>query len=285
MVGDRTIVRQVEGFRIRIAPYHDKNDPDFIQCRAVIRDQANKTIFSDHDFGFKINLTGKDINGDGVPDVVLESYSGGAHCCWTYYIISLGPKPGLITQVYNERPPIFVENKRTGKMEMHTLDGSFDYFDFLSHAETIFPQLYLRLDGRRLLDISPEYRESYNEEIQAAKHKLGPEVLKQFHSVKSREELVDHPNRETAGPVLAIILAYLYSGRRAQAHGALQQMWPAFDQERMWKLILKTRKEGMRRYTAMPKAIEKQKSGVRSQESEVRPDARHTMVTGFKLNM
>jgi len=30
--------------------------------------------------------TGADITGDGVPNMVVLSYSGGAHCCSTYYL-------------------------------------------------------------------------------------------------------------------------------------------------------------------------------------------------------
>lgn len=33
---------------------------------------------------------GSDITGDAVPDLVLMNYSGGAHCCSTYYIFELG---------------------------------------------------------------------------------------------------------------------------------------------------------------------------------------------------
>lgn len=33
----------------------------------------------------------EDITGDGVPDLVISDYSGGAHCCLTYYIFSVEP--------------------------------------------------------------------------------------------------------------------------------------------------------------------------------------------------
>ncbi len=46
-----------------------------------------------------------------------------------------------------------------------------------------------------------------------------------------------------------IVLAYLYSGREAQARQALQELWPPFDQERIWNLILETRHNGILRYT------------------------------------
>ena len=44
---------------------------------------------------------------------------------------------------------------------------------------------------------------------------------------------------------LMIVFAYLYSGREKQAHQALQDLWPPFDQERIWNLILETRHNGI----------------------------------------
>ena len=39
-----------------------------------------------------IKSTG-DITGDGVPDVMIDYYSGGAHCCFESYFINLGKTP------------------------------------------------------------------------------------------------------------------------------------------------------------------------------------------------
>jgi hypothetical protein len=37
-----------------------------------------------------IPLVGQDINNDGIPEFVLGEWTGGAHCCYTYKIFSLG---------------------------------------------------------------------------------------------------------------------------------------------------------------------------------------------------
>ncbi|HEX6275995.1 MAG TPA: hypothetical protein VFZ53_23305 [Polyangiaceae bacterium] len=37
-----------------------------------------------------------DLTGDGVPELLVTESSGGAHCCSTYRVISLGPKPALL---------------------------------------------------------------------------------------------------------------------------------------------------------------------------------------------
>jgi hypothetical protein len=69
-------------------------------------------------------MSDADLSGDGVPDLALESYSGGAHCCWTYYIISLGEKPRLIKQFDNERGAGFVRNRENRRVDIVTQDGA-----------------------------------------------------------------------------------------------------------------------------------------------------------------
>jgi hypothetical protein len=58
-------------------------------------------IFSAHDPGMALVVAGRDVNGDGVPDIVLEGDSGGVHGTNTYYAISLGESGrGLIRKEY-----------------------------------------------------------------------------------------------------------------------------------------------------------------------------------------
>src|SRR5713101_828578 len=114
--------KKLEGFELQISTYPDANNPDLDECEAEIYDPRGDVIFSEHDWSFAIELAGVDVNGDGIPDVVLEAYSGGAHCCWTYYIISLGSKPGMLLKLENNRDVSFYKNKN-GRIDLATLDG------------------------------------------------------------------------------------------------------------------------------------------------------------------
>ncbi|HKD80650.1 MAG TPA: VCBS repeat-containing protein [Candidatus Angelobacter sp.] len=237
-----TKLKRVNGFVIRLAPFSAaENEP----CRAQFIDARGKIVFSAADWGLSVVLAGKDVNGDGIPDVVLEGYSGGAHCCWTYYIISLGANPRLLSQFYNQQAAEFVSN-RAGRIEIHTSDGAFDYFES-PHAFSPIPDIYLRLEGNRLVDISRERVADYDKEIAEIKAEISAEDLAALRQAKSKDEIIDR--EEVAMNALRIVLAYLYSGRQAEAHAALKKMWPAFDQDRIWKLILETRRKGILRYT------------------------------------
>jgi hypothetical protein len=79
-------------YRLRVVqvPDHETND---YMCRVyLVTAGGSKTLVLD-DFNISVHRgTGEDIFGDGNTGLVLEGYSGGAHCCWTYSIIDLGER-------------------------------------------------------------------------------------------------------------------------------------------------------------------------------------------------
>src|SRR6266851_8337942 len=79
--GVGSVTKKLDGFEIQISPYPDKDNPDLDECEAEVYDPRGDVIFSEHDSSFVIELAGVDVNGDGIPDVVLEAFSGGMHCC------------------------------------------------------------------------------------------------------------------------------------------------------------------------------------------------------------
>ena len=235
----------VHGFTISV--YRHPNQKEFPnECAAKVASPEGKTVFQAHDQGTWIApVTGKDINGDGEPDAVIGGWSGGAHCCYTYWIVSLGEKPGLVTRIYNEEPLEFTDLSNDGRITLTTGDGRFDYFDGMCHACSPIPSVYLRFEGDQLKDVSDEFWPKYLKEIENARKELDPQELMEFRAkFMPNRSLRENSYEETRGKVLTIILAYLYGGRADGAWKALEEMWPPRDTTRIRKLILKTRGKG-----------------------------------------
>ena len=80
----KAIQTGLSGFVLRLSPLPEAvNIATGNGCRAQVFNSHHKLVFSAADWGFSIVLNGQDVNGDGSPDLVLEGYSGGLHCCWT----------------------------------------------------------------------------------------------------------------------------------------------------------------------------------------------------------
>jgi len=155
-------------------------------------------------------------------------------------------------KIENERHIDFEDLNHNGTIVWIALDGSFDYFDGLCHACTPFPELYLKMLGDRVIDISPQYLSHYDDEIKAARFKLIHEHLEDFIAARNEQQMYS-AGSNVKPLVLTVVLAYLYSGREQQAWKALDEMWPRFDRQRIKRLILKTRAEGLLRYVDKPK--------------------------------
>ena len=93
---------------------------------------------------------------------------------------------------------------------------------------------------------------SQNDEIKAARFKLIHEHLEDFIAARNEQQMYS-AGSNVKPLVLTVVLAYLYSGRELQAWKALDEMWPRFDRQRIKRLILKTRAEGLLRYVDKPK--------------------------------
>jgi len=231
------------GFTINVAP-----DNGEYGCRAKIVSLKGKLVFEYDNWGIDIvPVSGKDINGDGAPDVVLEGFSGGAHCCWTYSVISLGQQPGLIREFKNRAPASFEDLKGNGHVEILVRDGGFDEFDRVAHPFSPFPLLILRLRGRKFLDVGPGFVSVYDKEIRSEHNRLKPINLETFLHSDPTQIHDDIGYEETQRAVSLIILDYLYSGRTGEAWKSLKQFWPAADSERIRQEMLDQYCNGLRK--------------------------------------
>jgi hypothetical protein len=113
------------------------------------------------------DLTGRDISGDGQPDVVVSSWSGGAHCCYTTAVVSVGPevRPVLDLSTGNCQGE-FVDLDGDGTLEFVTCDDAWAY-DYCSFADSPLPRVVYAYDaaaGRYKPD-TPRFASRYRDEL------------------------------------------------------------------------------------------------------------------------
>jgi len=232
---------RIEGLRPEDA--HDVDDPEG-SCKAQVTSAKGAKVFEAEDVMMDLVVFTDDLNGDQKHDVAFEGFSGGAHCCFTLWVVSLADPPGLIQKIENNTDFSFARGKG-GRVEIQTGDGSFDNFDSLSHADSPFPSVHIRLEGTKLIDAGPEHWADYEAWIAEVRKELSADQVTRFRSLKNMDDVAGHDLWSTESMVLEIALSYLYGGRQADAERILDEMWPVFDRERIWKLILKTRSEGI----------------------------------------
>ncbi len=239
---------KVSSFRIIVEQEHSES-----ACRAIILSDNGQEIFRLQDWSVDVvPVTGKDINGEGHPDAVLESFSGGAHCCWTYFVVSLTDKGGLIRKFENRTPASFEDLSHNGTVDLVTQDGAFDEFEGLPHPFSPFPTIVLRLNRDKFEDVSKEFWPVYEKKIEQVRRDIKTSELERFIRSKPAEVHDDLDYLRTESAVLTVILEFLYGGRPEEAWKALGELWPSDDRERIRHAIINEYCGGLRSDLSLP---------------------------------
>ena len=226
---------EIGAYEVRLVA--EGGNSDERDCKAYLVDKSGKRLLLLADFAIGIHQGSReDLFADGHPALVLEGFTGGAHCCYDYRIVSLSEPPVILGSIENESPFYFFRDKTSGQFRIMTSDGAFDYFDGLCHACTVFPRVVLKVDHDGLHDAGPEFAEQYESEIAFARAKIPQREEGQF---------LESDFKDARTVVLEVVFSYLYSGREAQAWKTLDELWPAKDRERIKKLIIDTRARGL----------------------------------------
>jgi hypothetical protein len=237
----------VGDYEVRLVSLPQTKKADHV-CRAYLVDRSGTSTLLLEDWDIFVNqATGEDIFGDGHPGLILEGYSGGAHCCYTYKIVDLATPPMILGSIENDVPFFFFKDSTSERFRIMTSDGAFDYFDGMCHACSSFPTVILKVSGGRLVNVSSQFVPEYDTEIAELRRSIDDDELDQFLTV---HDLATNGQAKAEfetlrQQVLQIVLAYLYSGREQRAWQTLEEMWPAGDRLRIRKLILSSKAEGI----------------------------------------
>ncbi|MFZ0731695.1 MAG: hypothetical protein WAM79_05170 [Candidatus Sulfotelmatobacter sp.] len=232
----QAISYHVGGYQVKLIPGPDLKIHDSL-CRAYLVARPGHETHLLTDWAISIYQgAGEDLFGNGHPSLILEGYSGGAHCCFTYRLVDLAEKPVVLSPIKNASPFFFFKDPASKQFRIMAGDGAFDYFDGMCHACAPFPRVVLRADDAGLRDVSADFVEQYDSEIALARAKIGNGEIGQF-------QIADFNDAKAV--VLEIVYCYLYSGREQQAWQTLDEMWPAAGRERIKKLIVAMRAKGL----------------------------------------
>jgi len=98
--------------------------------------------------GGRVIGRGEDLTGDGRPNIVAREFSGGAHCCTTYYIYEVSPQ-GVLTQIAR------IDAQNGGGFEDRDGDGFPEFilpdwtwaYELTCYACLRYPEVVLKFDG------------------------------------------------------------------------------------------------------------------------------------------
>jgi cephalosporin hydroxylase len=86
---DETVTTDINGYKFVIA----SSNYGMTHTLTVLR--RDKSVWTLEDYMIKLADSDslglpKDLTGDRIPDVIIQTFSGGAHCCFADFVLSLG---------------------------------------------------------------------------------------------------------------------------------------------------------------------------------------------------
>jgi len=171
------------------------------------------------DFVSRIDpVSGKDITGDGVPELVVERYSGGASCCFSCVVLRLGEELTRISlPLDSSTQATFRDLDGAGIHEVIGTDNRFRCV-LCCCANSPLPTVVLKYDRERgYIPASPDFPE------------ICDAVIPEYRAKAEGRWNGPFEEQDPTGRcyVLPLVLAYLYSGRAAEAWEALAQYSPS----------------------------------------------------------
>jgi hypothetical protein len=220
-----------DGYEISLAPAHNSQGGGD-ECTAAIYNRAGRVVFRTTGFSviFDENHTGQDFDGDGKPEVVfITDTGGGNHCCWAYNVISLSPKPH---KLFDIDAPGAVQFEKDSQGKMVIWQRTAGPYGFTSMARAPFAEKVFRVREGKLVDATPEFCSRIfsdrNEDYRAWNIDLAPEKIKVLQSTGNTG--LDH--EEIVSALLSRALQHVFC-RQFDAALSDLNFWPQANRTKM----------------------------------------------------
>lgn len=169
-------------------------------------------------------LSGTDINGDRFPDLIVSAWSGGAHCCYSSGIYSVGENvtPILVLETGNCGPGELEDLDGDRTLEFITCDDQWAYA-YCSFADSPLPRViysYDRTRGMYVVD-TPRYAARYRDQLAEALD----EAQTWLSTSGGRDAAVDRCR------LLRPALGLMYSGRFSDGIALIRGLYRGDDRE------------------------------------------------------
>jgi hypothetical protein len=213
-----------DGYEVAVGPARNLRGSEN-PCTAAIYDRAGRVVFRTSGFNvvFDEHHSGLDFDGDGKPDVVFITDSGGGmHCCWSYNVVSLSPRP---RRLFDIDAPGEVRFEKDSAGRIIIWQRNTGPHGFTSNANVPAAEKVFRVRQAALVDATPEFCPRIfsveNEDYRIWSRHLTAADIQRLHAAGPRAP----ENEDTVSSLLSRALQHAFCGQFDAAAGDLD-LWP-----------------------------------------------------------
>ncbi len=203
-------------YKVQIFIKENSSSPLGIESgKLVISDKQGKTLYQTIGMLFSIDPLKMfsapppqplDLDHDGAEDLLIQNFSGGAHCCYSYQLFSLGKtlkNLGSIRLLDCGEHLTLEDLNQDGALEILACNPSFTYLPKIPYAESPFPPMVFKIEQDRWVNQDAQHPKVFYSDIEERKKELAA-------------------NSDNRSDLLQIVLDYLITGHEVEA-------WKTFD--------------------------------------------------------
>ena len=162
-----------------------------------------------------------DVTGDGVPEVLVAEWTGGAHCCFNLFVIQLWPMVRVQRiEAQHSETGLFLQADDDAPLELRMPDWTFAYWK-TNFAQSPAPDMVLKFDGRMWQPSAARMHGA----------PAGPDALREM--AEAWRGWSPDESGEWHGEGIAPwvgMLERIYAGHAEQAWQVLDAAWPGDEQ-------------------------------------------------------
>ena len=219
-------------------------------CESILSWQGQQLIAIPR--AWRLDVDGMDIDlGLGVLVLALEFKTAETDRSTTYRIYSLAKPVRLLREITGGGSFSAADADLDGHVEIWASDAAAiaGLEDIPLDAFDSPPTAVLRFEKRRLVDVSVEFQNDFDGQIAKLRSQIDPKLSIAFKSGDKESSPgsseYSHQLALTKIRVVEIVLAYLYSGREAEAWRTLGDLWPTADYGRIKAVLAAAHARGL----------------------------------------
>jgi hypothetical protein len=206
-----------------------KADTVVLQQSDAVAYGIGNSIYGEGQEGIPDIPIGTDVTGGRIPEVIVWSWSGGAHCCFKFHVLQLGKQLLPVAEIDAEESDgaHFADVNHDGKYEFIGADWAFAYWH-ASFAQSPAPSIILRPHGSRTHKLTPEdVSDSYTYHLAFDLMERPAPTTAEFESlVQELKGKIDWRQGRVPPELWGAMLDFIYTGHPPLAWKLLDQSWP-----------------------------------------------------------
>ena len=201
--------------------------------------KKDKTIFNKIFLDRILSIKDYDLNKDGKKEILIEMYSGGAHCCTSLYASEISGNGFVLSDSINWGNSFYeIEDiDNDGKYEIAGVNDMFAYA-FTNYAESRFSLLIYGYENNKFTDITGRFSSRINDNISGLRDELREYTDTGFQCMGLNEETFNTEAGAVKAILAAIVADYNSLNETSKGFELIDSVYNCPDKEK-FKLTLK----------------------------------------------